>query len=270
MQESNFERENMILKARVRQLLKALHQDDQDLRVIFSLPPTLADFFGLLLAKKFVSRNLVQYEMNVVADAQVAVWRLRQILGPQGVVVRTRRGLGWFLDEETKQRVNALLKTRQPIGDENGEEAKQGEEDYTEADNDSDSGDSSPDDITSDGYNAPDSSDYGSPDDAAEEAEEHDQAIGPSAESEGGDGTGEPSAVVGAGPGGRHGEGDLAEPAGRAGEPSASPPEGDDSQPPSDDGTVGAEAGTVEDDAGAGGGGQDAAEGDGDEHPAAD
>jgi len=124
MSEHNYERENIILKARVRQLQKALMQDDRHLQHVFTLPPRLADFLGLLVAKEFVSRDLLQYEMNIVADAQVAVWRLRKLLTPQGIIVRTRRGLGWYLDDDTKKRVAEMM-ARQPIGAVNGEEKGQ-------------------------------------------------------------------------------------------------------------------------------------------------
>lgn len=121
MMENNLERENIILKARVRQLQKALLQEDRRIERLFGLSPNLSNFLGLLVTKEFVSKDLVQYEMNVVADAHVSVWRLRKSLEPHGVKIRTMRGLGWYLDEETKQRVTKAIEAQHPIGAVNGE-----------------------------------------------------------------------------------------------------------------------------------------------------
>jgi hypothetical protein len=140
MGEQTIERENMILKARVRQLMRALYQDEPRFGLLLNLPPTLANFFGLLMAKEFVSRDLVQYEMNVVADAQVAVWRMRERLLPLGITVHTKRGVGWYLDRETKQRVLELLKTRQPIGDLDGEGQIEGQGEGQESSSEAGSG----------------------------------------------------------------------------------------------------------------------------------
>lgn len=120
MNNSSLERQIITLKARVRQLEAALRQQDRRLEIVFGLTETLSNFFGLLLVKEYVSRDLAQYEMNVVADAQVTVWRLRQRLKPYGIVIHTRQGVGWYIDDETKRRVEAIM-TRDPIGVINGE-----------------------------------------------------------------------------------------------------------------------------------------------------
>jgi|SoiMethySBSTD1v2_1073268.scaffolds.fasta_scaffold15919_2 hypothetical protein len=109
MADNELERELTTLRRRVRQLEKALFQDDPHLEILFGLSPSLANLFGLLLSKEFVSRQVAQYEMKVVADAQVAIWRLRERLDPRGIKIRTRRGIGWYLDDETKRRIHQLI-----------------------------------------------------------------------------------------------------------------------------------------------------------------
>jgi len=129
MSQHNLERENLILRARITQLEAALHQNERSIEYLFNLPPTLANLFGLLLAKEFVSKQLAKDMMNLVADANVAIWRLRERLLPMGITVNTRRGVGWYLDDETKQRVRTLMETHQPIGASHGqEEGRQAEE----------------------------------------------------------------------------------------------------------------------------------------------
>jgi hypothetical protein len=177
MNESNLQRENMVLKARVRQLQNALRQQDRRLELMFDLPETLSNFFGLLLSKEYVSKDLAQREMNVVADAQVAVWRLRKALEPHGVRIHTRRKLGWYLDEETKQRVIDMM-ARKPIGAVNGEgEESTGQaEDASEADTGNDDFEiDAEDSYGSEHYDA-DGYDYGSESEATGKTGEHDQA----------------------------------------------------------------------------------------------
>jgi hypothetical protein len=114
----NTERDVVELKARVAQLEHALAQNDDFIVHLFNLPPALANLFGLLLTKPFVSTQLAQYEMKVVAHAQVSIHRLRARLSPLGIEIHTRRKIGWYLDDVTKERVRLWI--ARPTGADNG------------------------------------------------------------------------------------------------------------------------------------------------------
>lgn len=76
--------------------------DTADLRMTFRLSKNLADMLYLLLEQKHVTMDEM---MTVSVAPKVAVVRLRKALGDKGITVNSMHGFGYWLDEETKERV---------------------------------------------------------------------------------------------------------------------------------------------------------------------
>ena len=53
--------------------------------------------------------NRYEGEMHQTLRTKVAVWKLRQRLKPYGIEIRTWRGVGYYLDDENKAKLQALM-----------------------------------------------------------------------------------------------------------------------------------------------------------------
>lgn len=117
------------LKARVRDLEVALKQNDTSLMLAFNLTPAAGNLFGLLLSARVVTADTIQQGLEIATDAKVAIHRLRQQLKPWDITIHSRRGLGYWIDAETKARAKALMAQPEPqlvtTGGEAGESDEQ-------------------------------------------------------------------------------------------------------------------------------------------------
>jgi hypothetical protein len=60
------------------------------------------------MAMPNVTPEMIVMRLNIATDSKVAVHRLREALKPYEIEVRSKRGLGYWLDAETKERVKLL------------------------------------------------------------------------------------------------------------------------------------------------------------------
>lgn len=56
--------------------------------------------------------NRYEGEMHQTLRTKVAVWKLRQRLKPYGIEIKTWRGVGYYLDDENKAKLKALMEKR--------------------------------------------------------------------------------------------------------------------------------------------------------------
>lgn len=76
------------------------------LRMKFDLSATLGDILYLLLTQEVVQND----ELAVVSDNfRGAMYRLRQVLTPLEVKIKTRWELGYYINDEDKQKLINLL-----------------------------------------------------------------------------------------------------------------------------------------------------------------
>jgi hypothetical protein len=99
------------LQARIRDLEAALGLHNEKMALTFRLPPQRNQLLGLLLALPTVSEDTIQQRLELATDARVAVFRLRKHLEPFGVVVSSRRHIGYWLEPDMKERVRQLIAT---------------------------------------------------------------------------------------------------------------------------------------------------------------
>jgi len=76
---------------------------------VFRLPGSLARLLALLLSAPVVDAELVNSALKLKSDAKITVQRLRAHLAPYGVVVRSARSAGYFLEDAMKQRVRDFI-----------------------------------------------------------------------------------------------------------------------------------------------------------------
>ncbi|MGZ3672901.1 MAG: hypothetical protein ACXVCO_01205 [Ktedonobacterales bacterium] len=93
------------MKARIQDLEAALGQKDHTLAITYKLSPTLSDLLGLLISVKVADPAMIQQRLEVVTDAKVAVHRLRKRMKHFGIEIHGRRLVGYWLDDETKERL---------------------------------------------------------------------------------------------------------------------------------------------------------------------
>lgn len=75
----------------------------------YRLPASLAELLSLLLNQPFVTVEVIENHLKVSKDLKVAVFRLRRELAPYGIEIMSRRYTGYWLEEETKERIRAAV-----------------------------------------------------------------------------------------------------------------------------------------------------------------
>jgi hypothetical protein len=56
--------------------------------------------------------NRYEGQMHQTLRTKVAVWKLRQKLRPYGIEVKTHRGMGYSMDDESKAKLRALMEKK--------------------------------------------------------------------------------------------------------------------------------------------------------------
>lgn len=115
--ELKHQKEVSVLTARIKDLEDVLGLNDDNLGVVFKLPRQATKLLGLLLAVPNVTSEMAQQRLGIVADTKVAVSRLREYMNnycaDHGIAekfeIQSRRTLGYWLDDNTKSRIQALV-----------------------------------------------------------------------------------------------------------------------------------------------------------------
>jgi hypothetical protein len=79
------------------------------LRIIFQLTPQETNLMLLLLTMKYVPPELIYDKLNVATEIRVAMYRLRKALTRFNIQIQSKRTFGYWLTDETKVRVRAIL-----------------------------------------------------------------------------------------------------------------------------------------------------------------
>lgn len=104
-----------VANSRIADLEKALGLNDDNLGVAFRLSTSLCSLLGCLLSTPNVTPEMITLRLNIATDAKVAIHRLRAVLKDHGIirpdgtsVIQSRRGLGYWLAPEDKDKINAV------------------------------------------------------------------------------------------------------------------------------------------------------------------
>ena len=108
--------------ARIHALETTLNQNNTDIAAVFRLTPALANLFGLLVSLPTVTSDMVRQQLNIATDPKVAVHRLRRSLEAYSITIHSKRNIGYWLDPETKERVEGMLGDEDDVTLEGNEE----------------------------------------------------------------------------------------------------------------------------------------------------
>ena len=100
------------LRARIRDLEAALGQSNENLAVTFRLTPVLNNLLGLLLSLPNVTSEMIRQRLEIATDAKVAIHRLRRHLEPWKIEIKSRRSLGYWLEDEDKEKIREAVAAR--------------------------------------------------------------------------------------------------------------------------------------------------------------
>jgi hypothetical protein len=81
------------------------------LRLNVSMP--LAEMLVLIYNEAYVSADAF-VEMGLCQAPRRMVAKLRQIVGPLGVEIRTHRGTGYWVDDDSRQNLRLIVQSFQP------------------------------------------------------------------------------------------------------------------------------------------------------------
>lgn len=90
------------------------------LQMRYDLTPLLARMLRLLAENPAVTPAMIEVEHALTKDAPIAIHRLRRRLTPMGITVNFRRGVGYWIESEDRQRVLTAMQPDQlrlPLGD---------------------------------------------------------------------------------------------------------------------------------------------------------
>lgn len=96
------------LRARVADLEATLGLKNDTLKSIYKLTPAMNGLLNLLIELPFVDDETIKHRLHLAADSKVLVYRLRKELEDKDVEIFSRRGVGWYLTDETKERLRSL------------------------------------------------------------------------------------------------------------------------------------------------------------------
>ena len=97
------------LRSRIADLESALSLKDPTIQSVYKLTPGLTGLLGLLIELPFVSESIVQEKLKIASSCKVLMYRLRSELKARNIKVYSRRGMGWFIDDEIRERVRAAV-----------------------------------------------------------------------------------------------------------------------------------------------------------------
>lgn len=76
----------------------------------YDLPPSLAKILLLLVQNKVVTAGMIETEHRLTKDAKVALHRLRRRLEEADIEIKSRRDVGYWLEDNVRQSVSAALR----------------------------------------------------------------------------------------------------------------------------------------------------------------
>lgn len=89
--------------------LEAMLAPPPGISKVFGLTAAPAKLLGLLLRLPVVNREIVAEQLGMTSELRVAMCRLRAPLAKYGIEIQSRRYTGYWLTDESKGVIDALL-----------------------------------------------------------------------------------------------------------------------------------------------------------------
>lgn len=90
------------------------------LQMRYDLSPSLAKILLLLVKNKVVTPSMIEVEHRITKDAKVAIHRLRRRLEGMQIEIKSRRDVGYWVDDEVRISIHEAAKSDQlelPLSD---------------------------------------------------------------------------------------------------------------------------------------------------------
>lgn len=87
-----------------------------DLQVKHRLSASMAKIVLLILENRRVTANMIENDHKIVVDAKVIIHRIRRRLEGSGIVIQSRRDVGYWMDNESKVKLYESLGLEAPAG----------------------------------------------------------------------------------------------------------------------------------------------------------
>lgn len=97
------------LLERIQKLEAMLAAPQPEIAKVFGLTATPAKLLGLMLKLPVVNREIVADQIGITSELRVAMCRLRTPLAKHGIEIQSRRFTGYWLTDESKELIEALL-----------------------------------------------------------------------------------------------------------------------------------------------------------------
>lgn len=97
------------MQNRIRDLELALGQSDDGLVATFRLTPVLNNLLGLILSVPVATPEMIRQRLEIAHDAKVAKHRLKKALAEFGIHIKSRRSVGYWLEDEDKAVIRGMV-----------------------------------------------------------------------------------------------------------------------------------------------------------------
>jgi hypothetical protein len=97
------------LRARINELEATLYAERDALRSLFKLSNAKSNIIAMLMSCKTIDKTMVEDTLSIVTDLKVAICTLRKQLEPWGIKIHSKRGYGYWIDDEDKTRIKTML-----------------------------------------------------------------------------------------------------------------------------------------------------------------
>jgi hypothetical protein len=97
------------LRARISELEATLYAKKNDIDDFFKLSKAKTHIIALLMSCKSIDKTMVEETLDIVTDLKVAICTLRKELQPWGIEIHSKRNRGYWIDDETKARINTMI-----------------------------------------------------------------------------------------------------------------------------------------------------------------
>lgn len=101
--------ENESLRARVAELESQLLETPQSISSCFPFTPALIATLGLLLREEVIDVETFEADDHTPKNIKVTIHRLRKMLAPYKIDVRSRRSTGYWIADADKDRIRQMI-----------------------------------------------------------------------------------------------------------------------------------------------------------------
>lgn len=86
------------------------------LQISYDLPPSLAKILVMLVDNEVVTARMIELDERLTKDAKVAIHRLRRRLEASAVEIKSRRDVGYWIEDTSRDALRGVMKKDTTLG----------------------------------------------------------------------------------------------------------------------------------------------------------